>query len=339
MPIPFDEFKWRNMTRAINAVKPAPQMLLSTIFSESNSNETDTIDVDITLGGKEVVPFVSPVEGGTVVGKLGQEMRSVKTPRVRPKKQFTAQELLTTRPAGQTFYATGAGDINRARQRKVGQELTDLRRRVDITKEWMCGQALSGTITVAQDNLAFEIDYLMPSAHKPTASPLWDDTDPTVEADLQTWADLIAEGSGSGPTMCVMGANAAKAFLAHAKDSKWFDARRVNAGNLSWDVNNDYLGNGYGIEFYRYAKKLTDGSGTTAPVIPSNVAIFINPNARITLEHGVILDLDANARVVGEYFSKSWLEKDPSGLWMLAESRPLPVLWEPEAIVYATVTS
>jgi hypothetical protein len=37
------------------------------------------------------------------------------------------------------------------------------------------------------------------------------------------------------------------------------------------------------------------------------------------------------------FFSKSWTEKDPSGRWIKVESRPLPVLQRPGAIVYAKV--
>jgi len=37
------------------------------------------------------------------------------------------------------------------------------------------------------------------------------------------------------------------------------------------------------------------------------------------------------------YFSKAWPEKDPSGRWIKAETRPLPVLQRPGAVIYAKV--
>lgn len=36
---------------------------------------------------------------------------------------------------------------------------------------------------------------------------------------------------------------------------------------------------------------------------------------------------------MAEYFAKTWEVEDPSVMYMLAESRPLPVLWQPEAVV------
>jgi hypothetical protein len=339
MSITFDEFKWRNMTAAINRRKPAPHFLKDMFFPESKTNQSDTIDVDITIGGKQVVPFVSPIEGGTVVSKLGREMRSVKTPRLRPKKEFGAQELLTNRAPSGTFYAKG-GDITRERERKVGEELADLKNRIDVTKEWMCAQAMTGTITVSQENVAFEVDYQLPVTHKPTAEDLW-----TAEGtkgqdvfdDLQEWSDLIGEGVGTGADTLVLGSTAASAFLNLAKDSKWFDAARANAGSIALNFASNYIGNVGGIAVYRYSKKYTDANGDAQYLVNPKAAIMASKDARRTLEHGLILDLKANARVVAEYFAKSWLNEDPSALWMLAESRPLPVLWEPEGIIYATV--
>ena len=37
------------------------------------------------------------------------------------------------------------------------------------------------------------------------------------------------------------------------------------------------------------------------------------------------------------YFSKSWKKQDPSGRWVKAEARPLPVLQRPGAVVDARV--
>ena len=37
------------------------------------------------------------------------------------------------------------------------------------------------------------------------------------------------------------------------------------------------------------------------------------------------------------YFAKTWDEEDPSGKWIKAETRPLPVLQRPGAVIYAKV--
>jgi hypothetical protein len=140
--VDFPAFQWRAMTAAVNQIPKAPMLLQDLIFKNRNTNPSNIVDVDVVVGGRKILPFVSSHAPGTIVEKMSGEMRSVKTPRIRPKKPFSAVELLSKRSAGTHFYGTGV-DINAAREAKIGQELADLRNRVDITIEFMCAQAAS----------------------------------------------------------------------------------------------------------------------------------------------------------------------------------------------------
>ncbi len=353
MPIA-NEFEWRAMTAAINQIKPAPRFLQDTIFKTRNTNAAENIDVDVVIGGRKVLPFVSPVEGGSVVAKMGREMRSIKTPRIRPKKPFSAPELLNARGIGANLYMGSSGSVAAYRQAKVGQELAALRADIDTTIEYMCAKALTGTLTVSQDNVAFSVDYQVPGAHKPTAAADWaqlyvpasgeDDAIPETDiiADIDTWSQLIRDAIGFGPSLAICGKNAANAIrknTAISGSAGILDNRRIEGGSLLYDANSDYLGTLNGIRLYRYGQSYTLQDGTTGNFVADDYFILVAPQARFSVEFGMIMDLEADAQIVSQYFSKSWIEKDPSALWVLAESRPLPVLWQPEAIVYAKVTN
>jgi hypothetical protein len=52
--------------------------------------------------------------------------------------------------------------------------------------------------------------------------------------------------------------------------------------------------------------------------------------------YGAIEDVKAGT-VVAKYFSKDWVQEDPSGLYLLVESHPLAAPFEPAANIYATV--
>lgn len=335
----FDELKWRSMTAAINQIPAKPSFLQDMIFKTRNSNMSDTVDVDVIIGGKALVPFVTPIEGGIVVDKLRREMRTVKTPRIRPKKPFNAPELLQTRDVGAGFYGT-AGDISKYRQKKLALELEDLKNRIGLTTEWMSSEALKGTLTVSQDNLAFQVDYLIPNAHKPDISAQtykWNGT-PDILGNIDEWANLIINAIGIGPDMAICGKNVVNALRKDEAVLKLLDNNRVQAGSLGWKVTSNYMGNLNGIDLYRYGTTYQKSDGSTGNFVDDDAFILIATSAKFTIEFGSIMDLEAEAAVVGEFFSKSWLEKDPSVLWILAESRPLPVPWQPEAIVNATVT-
>ncbi|MBW2066890.1 MAG: major capsid protein [Deltaproteobacteria bacterium] len=338
----FDEFKWRAMTAAINQIKRASKLVKDLIFPDAPPTPSEYIDVDVVIGGRKIAPFVSPVQGGIVVEKMGREMRSIRVPRIRLKKPFTAEELLTTRSPGAGFYATGGSDLQAYRRKKIGQELNDLKNnRIMNTVEWMCCQALTGSLIYEGENISFQIDYQMPSSHKITLTKtdLWSDADNSDPiSNLDDWANLIINALGYGPNLMIIGTNVAKALRKHSEIREILDNRRQNLGQFTWRATSNYIGNLDGIDIFRYGTKYDDLNDAEQNFWNPNYIALVATQARFTTEYAMILDLKANARVVDKYFSKSWEEEDPSNLWILAESRPLPVCWEPEAIVYAKVT-
>lgn len=336
--VSFPAFQWRSMTTAINQIPKAPTLLQDLVFKARNVNASEYVDVDVVIGGRKVLPFVSNDAAGTIIDKMANQVRSVRVPRFRPKKPFTATELLSTRSPGVGFYG-GGSDINQARELKVGLELADLRNRVDITVEYMCARALSGAYSAPADEYPFSIDFNMPVAHKPTlgAGLGWNESGGKILSDIDGWAQLISDAVGFGPTIGLCGKNVVDALREDTKIAAALDNRNVNVGSVVWDANNTYIGSVNGINMYRYGSSYTDKDGATSKFIGDDTFVLIAPEARHSIEFGPIMDLDVGANVMSEFFSKSWLEKDPSALWMLAESRPLPVLWQPESVVYADV--
>ena len=336
----FDEFKWRAMTSAINQLKPVATMIKDLVFPDAMPSASEYIDVDITIGGRKIAPFVSPIQGGVVVEKMREEIRSIRVPRMRLKKPFTANELLTARTPGKGFYATGGSDLNAYRRRKIGMELQDLRNKIDNTTEWMCAEALKGSITYSGENISFLIDYQLPTANAITltGTDLWSDfTNSDPARDLDAWANLIINALGYGPSIMIMGTDVVTSFRNHTKVLAQLDNRRTEIGGTSWDASSNFIGNYNGIRCFRYGTTYSDLNDATQNFWDPKYIALIAPQARFSVEYANIIDLEAGANVVGKFFSKSWIDKDPSNLWMLVESRPLPVMWEPEAIVYAKV--
>jgi len=262
----FDEFKWRAMTSAINQIKAAASLVKDLIFRESNPQPSEYIDVDVVIGGRKIAPFVSPIQGGIVVEKMGREMRSIRAPRIRLKKPFSAHELLTTRAPGAGFYTTGGSDAQAYRRKKVAQELNDLKNnRIANTLEWMCCQALTGILSYEGENISFQVDYKMPSSHKITltGTDLWSDTtDSDPIKNLDEWSNLIINALGFGPDLMIIGTNVANALRKHEDIRKLLDNRRENLGQLTWKATSNFIGNLNGIDIYRYGSKYDDLNDT-----------------------------------------------------------------------------
>lgn len=338
MPITIPAFSWRTLTPAINQIPRAPRLLQDLVFKTRRANASEYVDVDVVVGGRNILPFVSNHAGGTIVDKLTGKMRSVKCPRLRPKKQLEAAELLLQRGAGQVMYANGS-NVTSARDAKIGQELNDLKNRVDMTVEYMCAMALTGGYTVTSDGYTFTIDFGMPAANKPvlTSGYGWNETGGKIMDDIDTFAQIIKNATGLTPDIAICGANVVRAIRGNAAVMALLDNRRNEGGGLTWDTNNDYIGNLNGIKLYKAGQQYQTTAGVDANFIDDNKFVLLSTQARFTIEFGLILDLDAGSQIVGEYFAKTWMEKDPSAMWMLAESRPLPIPWQPDAVVYADV--
>ncbi|MCG8639152.1 MAG: major capsid protein [Desulfobacterales bacterium] len=337
MSLEIPDLAWRVQTRAIEQIKVVGRMLQDLVFKVRNPNPSKYIEVDVTKGGRKLAPFVTDIEGGTIIESTRRENRVVKTPRIRPKKILTADDLLGSKAPGQIYYAGGSGDIQTARKKKIATEQKDLKNQIWNRVEWMCVQALTGTMSVVQNNIQFQIDYLMPSAHKivNVGTDKWTDPGAKVKTQIQAWAQLIIDALGYGPTICICGADAAAALLDRVEDDKWFDARSLSAGQFEWRASSNYMGRAGGIDFYKYGSKYESDSGVDTSLLPANKIYLIATQARFSIEFGLISDLEA--QVMGELFSKAWLKKDPSALNIIAESRPLPVVWEPESIVEVQV--
>ena len=326
---------WRTMTDAINKIKPAPRMLQDLVFRTRNTNPTKSIEADITIGGRKLAPLVRDTEGARVVEGTVREQREITTARIRIKRPLNADYLLTTRTPGDLPYIPNTQvSLESQYLQLVGTEQAKLRNMIDTRIEHMCAQALTGKIDIVQDNISYQVDYRMPAENKivlATGSK-WNEAGGDPEADIQTAADII-DNAGHIADLVIYGRNAAAALRSKLEGSTWFDYTRLSAGELTWSVSSAYIGSALGLSHYRYGKMYETDAGVDTNLIDPDKVYVIATGARISLEFGLILDTRARARVQAEYFSKQWEEEDPSGAVVLAESRPVPMIWEPDAIV------
>ncbi len=333
-------FQWRTLTAAINEIQAAPSFLTDKVFKTKVQCLTEDIDVDVVIGGKRLAPFVSPVEAGVVVSQLGRKVQSVKAPRLRPKKIISANDLLSLRAPGVSLYL-GENGVDGYREQRIAAELQDLKNMIVRTTEWMAAQSLQGTLTVSQDNVDFQIDYNFPASHKPvlTGNDLWSETtnsDPI--SDILTWKRLISSATGYSADIAIAGKNAVDALLAHSKVRESLGYRNYNVGEISIGRSN-YIGRLAGVDIYEYDASYTDAATQSHNFIPDSAFIMLASEGPFRIHHALVYDLDNNVAVAQPFFAKSWTEADPSMLWLLAESRPLPVPHWPECVVFATVSA
>ncbi|MBF0517992.1 MAG: major capsid protein, partial [Nitrospirae bacterium] len=237
---------------------------------------------------------------------------------------------------GSNLYVPGGGNVTDARNRRIALEQQNLKDLITRRTEYMACKALSGGITVIQENISFNVDFLMPNANKPTltGTDKWTDAGSNPLKNIRAWKKLINQQTGLNADIAICGSQTVDALLENQRIQTLLWNRRIEVGDLAITTSN-FIGTLGGIKVYEYSAMYDDDSGTPQSLIPDNAFVLVSRQGRFTTHYGAILDLQS--AVLGQYFSKMWEEDDPSVYWLLAESRPLPTVHQPEAVVFATV--
>lgn len=339
-------FGWTSLTESINKITPPKTFVLDTLFRpRTKQHLTDKIQLTIKVGNKKLAPFVKRTEAGIVMQKMGESAEFVQLPRIRMKKPFTAKELLFEKSSEFPTYVGSSGDISSYRERKIGEEQKDM---VDMSfrrMEWLACQALSGAISVTQDNVKLAYDFLMPQANKPglTEGALWSAVSTANPLrDIKAWQIVVQNARGMVPTFAVARHEVISYLLANEQVQKQINLRNMTIGSIdtnriAMESGAKYIGSIEGVEIYEYNETYVDANGDTQPMIPADRFVLACPQAENRLHYGAIEDLSAGQNIALPFFSKDWTENDPSVYWLLSETDPLTVPHEPETIIYAKV--
>ncbi|NJD23139.1 MAG: major capsid protein [Melioribacter sp.] len=335
------------LTEAVNQMIPVPSFIKNLLFKREDTFSTKEVMVDVVVGGQKILPLVNRGNPGKLMSNTTQKSNLVQPPQLKPKKLLTADDLYYTRGAGAPIFVVGggAGDpVLNARKERYAVEQKDMLDAINRTIEFLCCKGLTGSYSISQDDGTFTIDFGMPAGNKPTLSgnALWSaPTTCTPIKNLRAWKIVAQKASGKIPTVVVMTPDTWEQFLAADEVVKYFDKLKIDLGQIKTEPS--ILSTGAekkatveNLDIYTYAGVYTDANGAQQQLIADGYVSMLSPNADHRLLYGGIDDLEAGT-VKAKYFSKDWIEKDPSGLWLLVQSNPLPTFCEPAANVYAKV--
>ena len=142
----------------------------------------------------------------------------------------------------------------------------------------------------------------------------------------------------------IMDPDAWKIFRAKDDVKKFLDYRRGTNNTLNVDpfIRGEnskvrYVGSIGDFDIYVYNDIYINDAGVESKLLPSKTVLMA---AKDGLEgtrcYGAIHDEKANW-TAHRYFTKSWVEEDPSVRWLLLQSAPLVVPYRPNASFCATI--
>jgi hypothetical protein len=333
------QFERQTLTGVINKRPHKPGLFKELFFKKDRETlDTTTAEIHTVIGGKKLIPFVTDIEGGTLVDGTTREAQTVKTPRLRPKQVFSAAKLLETVKPGEPCQVK-AGVTDDRVEAAIARDLQEVKDRCEITTEYMAASALcGGKIQASQDNIAFEIDFRMPATHIIVlgGGAQWGDAGVSILEGMQTWADLVLDSCGLTVDAMVCGINAHKLFRADAEVKAELDNRRIDLGLYSPMVGKAYQGHVQGVDIFRYGGTYQDEAGNLVKMMDPNYVLLGCTYAENGIVHGRPTDLECDGPT--EYFTKSKIVEDPSQIEFINETRPLPWNKQPDAFVYVKVT-
>jgi hypothetical protein len=160
--------------------------------------EADEFESLIVLDEVDLAPFVN-IDAETPV--MQDELSSIEkwaVAYIRYKKRFKESDL-------RIFWEPGVNDPNSltaqtaaASERKILRAVDRLSMSIDARIEWMLAGALNGQIAyndgLAKYTVSYDGNWLASNRKTPTTK--WDQSSPTITADLSNWVQLVADATG-----------------------------------------------------------------------------------------------------------------------------------------------
>lgn len=350
---------WAFQTSFVNNVKRPSQFLKQLYFEGREQNvPTESIEYSFKEGDRLLAPFVEVNGEAVSVGGRSVTFANISAPNIKLKRAMDAYNSLLRRLPNTDVFITGGDAVLRARMEAVAEDTEFMEDMILNREEWMVAKMLTDT-TSGSINLEYAVaekanfKITIPRHTDMTVALTggaaeWDDnTGAGIKGDFMKVKRAFSKHLNRTARICIMGSGASDLFLGADSVVALLDKRNVSAGTLELinqfnDMGAIYLGTFCGIPCWEYSREYIDDiTGAATPFIPANVAVFLSGgNNEGKMVYGAIPDHDAmdQGLLMSKRFAKSWKIPDPSSQVQLLQSRPLPLIRQPNAHYVLTVT-
>lgn len=331
-------YELRTMGRVIRSLPPVHSFFRSTFFTNEETFDTESVDVDFVKGNRKLAPFVHRIIGGKVVPNTGYDTKSYKPPLLAPEKITTIDDILKRRP-GESIDSQKSPE-ERAVE-KMREDYIQLKDMTDRRIEWMCVQSIfKGYIPVIGDGLNEIIDFDFTNKETITSNTKkWTNVDTNPIEDLRKWHEKVRKNGFVNCNVCVMASDVADVFLNHPKVKEVLDVKNMELATIRPEQLPNgaaYIGriNILNLSIYTYDEWYTDDwTNPSAPVetsiIPSGSLALLSSNANYSVYYGGVGIVDEVTKklktVEGKYVPDTWVTRKPAVRHFSLSSAPLTV--------------
>lgn len=298
------------------------------IFTNQVSFDTQEIRFDEVDEGRRIAAYCSPLAEGDIYEKTGFTTKSFRPAYVKPKQAIRPDEVLP-RAAGEL--SGGSLSLPQKMDAAVARQLVIQDRMIMRREEAMIWEILrTGQVTVVGPKYPISVVNYARHADLNFAAPApWTTTGQDPLAQIEALAERSGSLGGSPVRLVVMNSTTWSGFAANEQVGAFLkDLRRGTNISINVDpvnrVGARFKGSHGDFEFWTYDDKYENEAKAEIKYIPDGEVILFDPeSARLTMTHGAVLDVDS--LVATSRFPKMWKQEDPSGMYMMTQSAPLPV--------------
>lgn len=340
-----DIFSTNVLAKVVENLPTPSSFLLDTFFPQVQTSDKEEIFFDVTDSKPRITPFVSPLLPGKVVDNSGYSTKSFKPAYVKDKRRFDAN-IPFRRTAGEIIGGnlTPSQRFEKALATTLQDQLNNLTRREEV----MAAEILrTGQVVVSGDGypsttVSFGRDSNLTKAL--TGSSTWATSGVNPLDDLESWATDIQDKAGVVAKTVVLDPDAWKIFRSKDEIKKYLDYRRGTTNTLSVDpiirskdTKARYVGSIGDFDIWVYNDTYINDNGISSKLLPSKTVLLGSADGLEGARcYGAIHDEKAGFTAT-RYFTKSWIEEDPSVRWLLLQAAPLVVPYRPNASMCVTI--
>lgn len=249
--------------------------LINLFFPRRTTVMTEKIILECTKSGEQTAPFITPLESGRVIKNKKVRTNVITAPNIGVAEILTPKDFFV-REAGMQL--SGDFDPVIRASKRLGEILRKQENYIVNKEELMVGQFLTtGKVTSLTGEDGYEVDYELENISTLSSGEQWGK--PGVNP-LTSLDEIISNAEASGVLVgnIVMGADAAKNFM-NSEYTKEILSKDLQSEFVK-EVVREYPGvvwlgtyKTYGVEIFRYKRKVLGPDKTPMEIIPSNIVI------------------------------------------------------------------
>ncbi len=342
----------RTMGKLVERMPKVHTFIKDTFFRNTETFDTQKIDVDFKKGNRQLAPFVHKKIGGATIDNEGYQTNTYEPPLVAPNKITTVDDILKRTP-GESLY-NGKSPNQRAVE-KMQRDFTELDEMITRREEWMCCQSLfTGKIPILDKDgkeIQAEIDFNFTNKVVLKDAAKWNKTQGGKIAQLKAWRKQVQKTGFVNCNICLMGDDALEEFLKDEEVQKVLDVRRFEVAVIApKELPNGatYIGTIHelGMDIYTYNEWYLDNwtnkdKPEDKPLLPANIVALLSTEATYSMYYGAVGIVDAAGKTIavveGSRIPEEWVERRPARRFLQLSSAPLCVPHEVDSWLVATV--